>query len=348
MIYKNIEFHNVVELERLEEIPGLTLQRFPSEVKNKLGYNGDERGRPRTHNSVGCEMRFVTDAKTVRVFLSALYGEGEVLVFKGNFFHSKHHIREGMINTLQLENSPKFEGVKPEAFQDNAFSKDVWRIFFCFGYCAVYHGIDTFGHEIRPPKEDEKPKVKWLAYGSSISNGGSASILTSTYLYQTAHRLKVDVMNIALGGACLCEKEVADFIAARDDWDFLTLEVGVNMRNIGMASEEFERRVRYLLNTILKLKPDKHIVILTMFPNSGNWLIDEENSLFKKTIEYDEIIRRLHKEMNNNNLHLIEGKEILTDFSGLSCDLLHPFDFGYIQMGENLANKLKAIPGLLE
>jgi hypothetical protein len=162
MIYKNIEFHNVVELQRLEELPGLTLQRFPLEVKNKLGYKGDERGRPRTHNSVGCEIRFVTDAKTVRVFLSALYGEGEVLVFKGNFFHSKHHLKEGVITTLQLEEPQKLALVKPEAFQGNAFCKDVWRIFFCFGYCAVYHGIDTFGHEIRPLKILRSQKLNGL------------------------------------------------------------------------------------------------------------------------------------------------------------------------------------------
>jgi lysophospholipase L1-like esterase len=155
-------------------------------------------------------------------------------------------------------------------------------------------------------------------------------------------------MNIALGGACLCESEVADFITARNDWDFLTLEVGVNMRNIGMPAEEFEKRVRYLLTSVLKQNPKKHVVILTMFPNSGNWLIDENNSLYINTIKYDGITRSLYKEMCSDYLHLIEGSEILTDFSGLSCDLLHPFDFGYIHMGENLANKLKEIPGLLE
>lgn len=343
MIYKNIEFHNVVQLEKVEEFPGLRLQRFAPELRNTLGYEGDERGRPRTHNSVGCEMRFVTDSKKVRVSLSALFADGEVLVYKGDFFHSRHVLKEGVITTLQLDDNPKFTLVKPEAFKGNAFSKDVWRIFFCFGFCAVYHGIDTFGHKVRPPKKDEFPRVNWLAYGSSITNGGSASILSNSYIYQAANRLKVDVMNLALGGACLAEKEMADFIASREDWDILTLELGVNMRNIGMPAEEFEKRVRNMLVTVLGAHPKKPVALLTMFPNSGNYLVNEDDKLFTMTVEYNDIIKKLYKEMNKSNLYLIEGNEILTDFSGLSCDLLHPFDFGFIQMGENLANNLKTI-----
>lgn len=340
MIYQNIQFHNVVQLEKVEEFPGLRLQRFAPEVRNALGYEGDERGRPRTHSSVGCEIRFVTTAKTIRLSLSALYGEGDILVYKGNFFHSKHRIKEGQIKTLELDESLKLAKVKPEILKGHAFSTDVWRVFFCFGYCAVYHGIDTFGHMIRPPKEEELPKINILAYGSSITNGGSASIVSNTYIYQAARRLKADIMNLALGGACLCEKEVVDFIAERTDWDLLILELGVNMRNIGIPSKEFRKRVEYFLQALIKSHPKKPIILLTMFPNSGNYLIDENDPLAIRTKEYNTIIRNLHEEMNHDQLYLIEGDEILTDFSGLSCDLLHPFDFGYIEMGENLANKI--------
>ena len=34
----------------------------------------------------------------------------------------------------------------------------------------VFHGIDAFGADIRPPRADEKPALRWLAYGSSITH----------------------------------------------------------------------------------------------------------------------------------------------------------------------------------
>ncbi len=43
------------------------------------------------------------------------------------------------------------------------------------------------------------------------------------------------------------------------------------------------------------------------------------------------------------NVHLIEGTDILTDIRGLTFDLIHPSDNGMIQMGRNLAEKLKQL-----
>jgi hypothetical protein len=45
----------------------------------------------------------------------------------------------------------------------------------------------------------------------------------------------------------------------------------------------------------------------------------------------------LHSRNALDQLYLIEGEEILTDFCYLTCDLIHPSDFGHIIMGQNLA-----------
>ena len=47
------------------------------------------------------------------------------------------------------------------------------------------------------------------------------------------------------------------------------------------------------------------------------------------------------KKSGMQNLDLINGFEILTDICGLTIDMIHPSDLGMINMGENLARKLK-------
>ena len=43
------------------------------------------------------------------------------------------------------------------------------------------------------------------------------------------------------------------------------------------------------------------------------------------------------------NAHLVEGPELLTDISGLSADLIHPADYGMLEMGQRLADRLSAV-----
>ncbi|NMA83561.1 MAG: hypothetical protein GX962_06835 [Epulopiscium sp.] len=58
---------------------------------------------------------------------------------------------------------------------------------------------------------------------------------------------------------------------------------------------------------------------------------------------FTNISKMVVEEMNNKNLHFIYGDEILTDFSRLSTDLLHPSDYGYIVMSENVSKILRRI-----
>ena len=43
------------------------------------------------------------------------------------------------------------------------------------------------------------------------------------------------------------------------------------------------------------------------------------------------------------NVHLIEGHDLLTDISGLTADLIYPGDYGMMEMGRNLADRLRPI-----
>lgn len=336
MIYQNIEFHNVVELEQKEHFSGLQMHRIPVDIHKYL----TERGRWNAQMSPGSEIRCVTDSENIRLFISTLQGDGPVLVFQGDFFHSSHHVTPGKIHCIHVEPKPKFDNLHNDVKKGRRFPANVWR-FMLTGFFPFFHQLETFHHDVRPPNNDEKPAQKWLAYGSSITAGAGALMPHSCYVQQAAWRLGVDVLNLAQGGACFCEPQLADFFAERGDWDFATLEIGVNMLAT-VPIEKFAERASYFVNTICNKNPDKKVILITPFTNNHHYA-KEETIYSTRQVEYTNFLNEFVTQSTHANLHVINGREILTDFSGLTADLIHPFDTGMTQMGQNLAEKLKPL-----
>ena len=334
-----VEFHNAGALETLPGYGDNAIVRIPAKVRNKL----NRRARFVGMESIGCEVRFVTDAPNIELFISCskpeLVEAGEIRVFKGNHRNLVATVLPGVVTNIRLAAPEQFKNAKKDKLDEEGFSSDVWRICFNRGGVFCIHGIDTFGYDIRPPQADEKPALKWLAYGSSITNSH-----LDGYPHFAARVLKVDVQNKGLSGACQCEKEMADWIADECDWDVLTCEMGINMRG-GFALEEFRSRVDYLLRKVTSTHPDKPVIAINLYPNcfSEDWSVDSEHTHTECEAAYNQIVRDVVTEIGSPNLHMIEGSDILTDFTGLTSDLLHPCPFGHAIMGASLAAKMKTI-----
>ncbi|MCS7460654.1 GDSL-type esterase/lipase family protein [Paenibacillus doosanensis] len=337
MIEQGIAFHNVTELERRELLPGLRLHRFPKRVRHALSENG----RTKAVQSNGCELRFVTDAKHVRITLSSLETNGRVLVFRGDFFHSAHTLQAGVIQTISLEIPERFAEVEPERLNNAAFSSRVWRVY-CERFGAVFYDIDAFGHEIRPPAREEVPQLTFAAYGSSITQGAGALSHYNGYIQQAARRLQIDALNLGLSGSCHCEPEVADHLAERKDWDLAFLELGVNMRST-FSPEQFEERAGYLLDRLAEKHPDKPIFLTTMYPNRASYFKDRSAVFTENERQFNDVLRRYAASKGAGQLYLLEGSDIMTDFTSLTSDLIHPSDYGHIAMGERLAEMMRPV-----
>ncbi len=335
MIYQNLEFHNVAELTDAPGLNGKMLQRYPEAVRHKL----NPRGRYVSGESTGCEIRFVTEAPNLRLHLSQIRtdGAGELAfrVFKGDFEVPALPFTAippgGGVITLSLTALERFNGIRPDALH-NHFSPDVWRIAFGRGATAVFCGLETFGVPVRPPKPEEKPRLRYLAYGSSITHSH-----LDGYPFVAARRLGAELCNLGLSGSCAAEGEIADFIAERDDWDILTLEIGINILNI--TPEEYEKRVEYMLSTIRKRHPGKPAAAITIFPTHAS-LLAEANDATRNFHAFNEIFRRLAARYQ---VTVIEGEEMLDEVTCLSGDVVHPGIFGHAVMGLHLAEKLRPL-----
>ncbi len=326
MNHQGLEFHNAAELMAMEGVPGRILPRYPRAVRNTM----NERGRMLSMESTGVEIRFVTPSPNVRVLVSTLENEGYVWVQRGNYSLGRYPLVAGKITPLNLVTPERFVWVKPGTLSDDMFSPDVWRISFNRNV-GVFHAIDTFGHPVRPPEKNELPKKRYLAYGSSITHGS-----LNGYAAQAARRLKADLLNKGLSGSCHIEKETADFLCEEVDFDFATLELGVNMRDT-FDPAEFEKRAAYLIRTMVKKHPAKPIFLITIFPNFETFRTESTRGQ-ENDLAFNRIVRDLAAGLKHPFLQVIEGSEVLTEFSGLGQDLIHPSEeFGHVLMGENLA-----------
>lgn len=330
IIHDRIEFHNCAELTPRLGLPGLSPQRFPEAVQNAM----PAEGRLHASDAAGVELRFVTDAPIIKVSLCAHEADVEVHVYRGEYGHSDHRIPAGTIKVLNLNPPPRFLEVSEHDLLGGSFSPGVWRIWISRGPVS-YLGIETFGHDLRPPSPEEKPARCWLAYGSSITHAWAGG-----YPHRTAQMLGIDVLNKGLSGSCLCEAEIADHFAENKSWDFATLELGINMRG-RFTADEFRQRAGYLIDQLRQKRPEAPVVLITHFSNVDHY---KTGPSAEHQSAYDDFLRE-RAGVDDPNLHLIEGRELLPDLNGLGCDLIHPSETGQLIIARHLALRLKQLLG---
>ena len=339
MIIKDgIEFH-AAELRKLPGFDGWLPARIPARISNLL----NERARFIAEDTVTAELRFVTDAKNIRLTLSAVkpeFGLGllEVRLFFGNFQQQSYWLKPGEVTTIMFSQPAGFSRFRDECLRKGpgiGFAPNVCRVVSQRGG-LIYCGIETFGHAVRPPEAAEKPAKTCLFYGSSITNStldGFPSV--------AGQRLGMDIINLGLSGSCYVEPELADWMASREDWDLAVLELGINVVD-WMETAQFRSRADHLLEVFTARHPEKPLVLITLFPSYHRSAFRKETEAETRDAEYCEVLRDLYeKYRGRGRLYLVEGDDLLDDSCALGADLLHPRNFGHALIGLKLAEKLR-------
>ena len=339
MIYGNVEFVGVGELRAAPGVAGLRLQRVPEELRLQLNPNAQQR----MLDPAEVEIRFVADSATVRITLNVPEGGMAVQPFWGPFQGRQRHTVKGL-QTLELTYPEKVADVAAKWADQLSPHPRVWRLMLRGG---VAHFIGVEGEGIRPPSDGEVPALTYLAYGTSITHGAAATGAHLTYPAQVARRLDANLVNLGVGGAAHCEKPLADYVAARDDWQCASLALSVNMIGAGFDAAGFRDRVTYWVHTVAGSNPARPVACITLYPHfreccpsfaqSPGWHITPG--------ECRTILREAVASCPTPNAFLVEGTDML-GLGGLSDDLIHPADNGMVQMGEVLARELRARLGV--
>ncbi|MBU0993558.1 MAG: hypothetical protein KJ737_13765 [Proteobacteria bacterium] len=339
MIFNAVEFHNIEKIYHHKGIEGGLLQRIPEEVGNSLS----QAAQMMMICPSGVEIRFVSETYPVKMTLSVdkiidrmVDDHTEVYIFFGTVQSRQRFTITRQKTTIEITMPYGFMDMAKKVSPDASFSPHVCRIRLwgtTMGAPIRFHSIETEGN-IRPPKPEELPKLRYMAYGSSITQGAFASGPHLSYASQVGYRLGADVINLGTSCSAYCEPELADYIASRDDWDFATLALSVNMVEL-FSPEEFSDRIAYMINRIAQSDAKRPVVCITIKPYYGDYLESKSPNLYRN------LLREAVASSPHDNVYLIEGPELMPDAAGGLCpDFIHLGDNGMIQIGENLSKKL--------
>lgn len=336
MQFDDIQFHNVGELQEMNSHDGARLLRVPENVRSEL----NEGAQTRIPHPAGSEIRFVPEGP-VRITLSSEERKSLVRPFWGDFQATGEEFTLGPEpTTVELSFPDRLSNLDPESAGDMRYAPDVCRLVLAGdhrGGHVYYHDIEG---ERRPPTADKLPGVRYLAYGTSITEGEAPTAEMQTYVNQTARRLGADPINLGSCGTAFCDAVMAGHIADRGDWDVATLSLSVNMVN-RFTPGEFKERAAAMIERIAEKNPTNPVACITLFPHVREYKRDHEEAALSET--FREKLREAVAECGHENVHLVEGPDLLPTASGLTTDLVHPGDEAMIRIGENLAQEIEPL-----
>jgi hypothetical protein len=338
MIHKNLILHNIAEVQQIEGSSGVRLQRVPEKVREKLSPLGQQQMLSADANM---EIRFILKSDSIDITLSTVNEEAEMFIFFGSFQHTQSYKIRKEPTTIVLEYPKRLKELDEKYYKNAIYSPKVVRLMFHNAdEGLLLHSIDNGEYAL--PGINDLPQKTLLSYGTSITHGKHVTAPHLTYPFQTAHLLGTDLINLGSSGSAFCENEIADYIADRTDWDIATLALSVNMRYF--KPDEYYKRVEYMVNRVSSSDLKRPVFCITIYPFFEDFgVVPDEVPPSGNVSGYRQVLRDIVSGCSNPNVYLIEGDEILLDYTQLSTDLIHPHDLSMIQMGYNLSNKIKNI-----
>ena len=213
-------------------------------------------------------------------------------------------------------------------------------------YMPLYNDLDSMyiGIEEGATLEATAPythSVPILYYGSSITQGASASRPGNAYSAIVERRLDADFINLGFASGALGEKAMADYIAS------LSFSAFVCDYDYNAPSAEHLEATHFpLYQTIRASHPDTPILLITkpiLLAYSDNADNDRRRRIIYETY-------RRAEAAGDRNIYLLDGKEMFAPYeAGMACaDGVHPGDFGMWVMAENIVRVLKNALGRKE
>ncbi len=327
MILGQAELHNVHEL--LDDPAGAG--RICCRVPNDLRVTLNESAKNNALQASGCEIRFNLEGPGAAITLQSPEGPTLAEVYQGDFFSALHII--DVTPTRVVVARPEAETVMRQVAPANArFDTGLTRVVLPWRPSVRLISIEG---ETSLPRPDQTPDTRYLAYGSSITHGSTAVRPTGTYPARAAELLGTDLFNLGFGGGAHMEAGMADYIAGRTDWDFASLEMGINVVQ-SFEVDEFHRRVEYFVTTIADAHPDDWIFCIDIFPCLYDFMGVEKCETFRS------IVAERVQQLNRPKLVHVPGDAMLRSNNGLTVDLVHPAPAGFEEMARNLADIVRA------
>ena len=331
-----ISLHNCAGAEATADGQGIELRRLPAAVRKELG----EKGAAQACQPTVSEIRFAIPGKelahTVQFTIEPIGGPVWVDLFVGDYHATDKSRIVTKKETLGFAGYGNFSTGKATGFAKGRFPNDLCRVVLSGAPTRL---LGVAGPEIIPPKPEGMPPVM-LCYGTSITKGAMATRADLGFAPITARMLGYDIVNLGLAGTAFCEPAMADHIAAQP-WDLCLLEISVNML-ADYSVEEFAKRAENLVAKALASHPKAPVVCISILRwNVDTW--DKSHPYYQKQAAYRQALKDICAKPGRTNAYYIDGSELLQDYSALCQDILHPSDYGMVEIAMNLVPQIRQI-----
>ncbi len=332
MHYHHAELHNIRTLVPLPG-GGFRLSRIPEDLRLKM----NEGAQNTAFNTCGCEIRFNLRKGPANIVLRRT-ARNEVPVDPAGVaevwygpFEDDWTICPRSIGpeptTLTVTAPGNLDQLRQYAREAGLpYDPALVRVILPYDWPTELVEIEG---EIDPPRVQQTPARRLLAYGSSITHGGGAVRPTESYAMLTAARLGLDLINLGFAGSAQMELEMAHFIAQDLDWDIATLEMGINVIGAWQV-EQFRERVQGFVREIASAHPDRWIFCIDLFTCVYDLTHDPLIEPYRQTV------RGTVEALALPRLVYINGSSLLTSLSGLTADLVHPSSEGMQEIATRL------------
>lgn len=326
MLFQQIDFHNVDDITPFEE--GYMLWRLPKEMRPQVN---ERLGTHVSRFNSGVELRFRMKGDGVTLLLRSFPMEEAQVAhiyygsFQGGWDKSARMIGTD-VTRIHIPAIDKLEELHRLTREHHLpFSPDVVRVLLPYG-TSIFVGCEG---EVEPPRPEDLPDKTYLAYGSSITHGSLALGTPHTYPFRIARMLGTDCLNKGFAGCAHAEKCIAEAIVARKDWDFCSVELGINMLG-KFEPDAFERQIDAF--TAVLAEDPRPVFATSIFGFNG---CDQVRG---------QLFRDIVRKYAEKRLIFIDGLELLNDPAFISQDMVHPTLDGQEQIarrwGEFMRSKL--------
>lgn len=332
-----ISLHNCAGAEATADGQGIELRRLPAAVRKELS----EKGAAQACQPTVSEIRFVIPGKepayTVGFVIEPTTAAGVwVDCYVGGYRFTGAPRFVTKKETLGFGTYGDFNLRVPPWIPQGCFPNDLCRVVISGGPARL---LGVTGPEIVPPKPEGMPPVM-LCYGTSITKGAMATRADLGFAPITARMLGYDIVNLGLAGTAFCEPAMADHIAAQP-WDLCLLELSVNMLQ-DYSVEEFAKRAENLVAKALASHPKAPVICISIL----RWNVDKydkSHPTYQKQAAYRQALKDICAKPGRTNAYYIDGSELLQDYSALCQDILHPSDYGMVEIAMNLVPQIRQI-----
>jgi hypothetical protein len=197
-------------------------------------------------------------------------------------------------------------------------------------------GVDT-GSVIEKAKEQFIPTKKVVVYGSSVTQGASASRPGMAYPSIISRDLNIETFNLGFSGSGKMEIAMAD-VLGKMDADVYILDCVPNP-----SPKQIRERTVPFIKRLRQLKPGIPVILIeSIFREDGNWNTVKGNYVTNQNKEFRYAYEQLiHKKVKD--LYYISNSDLTGNDHEATVDGTHLSDLGFTRLVKPIEHVLRRV-----